>query len=200
LCFPGQRCFVHFTKANALFRQSHQGLAASVEVNTCLERAKGGVSQFAEFCGLLLLPGTRMVWTVHAWSRCQVRLSPPAAASLGSGEPRFGAARSSPWSWGTLCPISARRGTHHRCWMAVPEHCVAAGSQACVGVTGGEGHAQHGLKLDLHLLSSPHAGRARGGGTTWDTAQPTFPWVGSRLEFLPCPQPFPGGTWEGDVS
>jgi len=106
LCFPGQRCFVHFTKANALFRQSHQGLAASVEVNTCLERAKGGVSQFAEFCGLLLFPGTQMVWTVHAWSRCQVRLSPPAAASLGSGELRFGAARSSPWSWGTLCAPS----------------------------------------------------------------------------------------------
>lgn len=64
LCFPSQKCFAHFTNGKEMFRQRQQGLTVSVAVNTCLQRAKVGISEFAEFYGLILLPGTWMVRTV----------------------------------------------------------------------------------------------------------------------------------------
>lgn len=39
-CFPSKKHFVYFTNGNEMFLQSQQGLAAFVEVNSCLEGAK----------------------------------------------------------------------------------------------------------------------------------------------------------------
>lgn len=90
-----------------------------------------------------------------------MRLLTPSAASLGSGDLCFGVVCSSPWSRGTLRALSLLTVVPvidvGGCTCASPQAQGSSwlrGTQPCVEVTGGEGHAQHSMKLDLHLLSS----------------------------------------------
>lgn len=147
MCFPRQKGFVHFTNGNEMFRQSQQGLTVSVEINTCLERAKIGISEFAEFYGLVLLPGTCMVHAVllgHE-ERVSGKIFNPFSSLPGEQGAAFQCGSSLPVVPGTaLCPSSAHHGTCQRYpWMnlCLPPstgHLIAAGTQVCVGVTGGE--------------------------------------------------------------
>lgn len=145
---------------------SLQGLAASAEVNTCLERAKVGIPEFAEVYGHLELAQSILsCWDLS--SRCRVRLLTLSAA----GE------RGAVFWWSsfhpvvpgdTPCPVPDHHGT-----CDPPQ---AQRTQSCVRVMDGASPGP-----------SPHTGGVGGGGVPWDTAQTTFWWVGSSLEFLLCP-------------
>lgn len=140
LCFPSQKCFAHFTNGKEMFRQCQQGLTVSVAVNTCLQRAKVGISEFAKFYGLILLPGTWMVRTVLLgyveWVSGKVsNWGAGSCILVGSFLPMVPRK--------ALCPNSSHRGTCHSCpWMYLclppsTEHLVSAVTQAYVRVKGG---------------------------------------------------------------
>lgn len=125
---------------------SQQGLSASVEVNTCLERAKVGISEFAEFYGLILLPGTCVVRAVLLGR--EERVSGKVFNPFSSPPGEQGAAFCCSLFLlvvpaKALCPSSAHRGTCPRrpwtcpCQPPSTEHLVAPVTQAYVGVTGG---------------------------------------------------------------
>lgn len=82
LCFPSQRGVVHFTDGNEMFPESAR---FAVEVNTCLERAEEGISEFAglqnPFSYLELLWSLLSCWGMQ--SGCQARLLTLLAAWLG---------------------------------------------------------------------------------------------------------------------
>lgn len=73
--------------------------------------------------------------------------------------------------WDIPCSVPDHHGTF--------DPSQAQGTQNCVGVMDG-----------ASPRPSPHTGGVTGGEVPWDTAETTFWWVGSSLEFLPCPTAF----------
>lgn len=127
---------------------SVQDLAASAEVNTCLERAKVGIPEFAEFYGHLELAQSILsCW--NSWSRCQVRLLNLSAA-WGKGSCVLVELLPPCGPGDTPCPVPDHHGTCDS-----PQ---AQGSQNCVGVMDGASPGP-----------SPHTGGEGHGGVPWDS-------------------------------